>query len=105
MKYEEIFRLKHLLEFFKIPFDFKENHFDGFHLMYPHKGDCVCSVVEFDGSYGARQDLLEIQGLMTEREERETDDTVLGYLTAVDVFNRIRKHYRKTLRLPLSKTK
>lgn len=105
MKYEEIFRLKHLLEYFKIPFDFKENHFDGFHLMYPRKGDCVCSVVEFDGSYGAKQDLLEIQGLMTKREERETDDTVLGYLTAVDVFNRIRKHHQKTLRLPLSKTK
>jgi len=73
--------------------------------MYPHKGDCVCSVVEFDGSYGAKQDLLEIQGLMTKREERETHDTVLGYLTAVDVFNRIRKHHQKTLRFQLSKTK
>ena len=35
----------------------------------------------------------------------ENGDTVLGYLTAVDVFNRIRKHHRKTLRLSLSKTK
>ena len=96
MKYEEIFRLKHLLEQNNIPFDFNENHFDGYHLMYPRKGECVCSVVEFDGSYGAKQDLLEIQGLMTKKEEKETSDTVLGHLTADEVFKRIKKHYKRS---------
>ena len=93
MKYEEIYKLKNMLEEAKIPFDFKENHFDGYHLMYPRKGGCVCSVVEFDGSYGAEKDLLEIQGLMTVKENKETRDTVLGYLSAKNVFKRIKCHF------------
>ena len=61
-------------------------------MIYSSEGKIICSVVEFNGSYGASDDLLEIMGLMTEKEKQETEDDVLGWLTAEDVFNRIKSH-------------
>ena len=94
-KYKEIFRLKEMMDKSGIPYTFNQNHFDGYHLMYPDKGDVVCSVVEFEGSYGYKEDRLEIQGLMTTEEKKETQDDVLGHLSAEDVFGRIAFHYLK----------
>lgn len=37
-------------------------------------------------------------GLMTEKEEQETGDIVLGWLTAEDVFNRIKTHWNSVQR-------
>lgn len=51
----------------------------------------VCSVIPYrdmDGSFS-----LEISGLMTDEEYERTRDTVLGGLSAENVFERIRKHY------------
>lgn len=94
-KYNEIFRLKDMLEKAKIPFDFSELY-GGYHIVYPADGDeCICSVIEHDYSYGREKDLLKIQGLMTKEELEETQDTVLGYLTAEEVFQRIEKHWEK----------
>lgn len=92
-KYNEIFKLKDMLEKAKIPFDFSELN-GGFHIVYPCSDGAVCSVIEHDFSYGRRKDLLEIQGLMTEKEIQDEDNDVLGFLTAEDVFNRIEKHYK-----------
>lgn len=92
-KYNEIFKLKDMLEKAAIPFDLSELH-GGFHIVYPCSDGAVCSVIEHDFSYGRRKDLLEIRGLMTEKERLDTDDDVLGFLTAQDVFNRIEKHYK-----------
>lgn len=94
MQYNEIFKLKDLMVENNIPFDFNEL-FGGFHLSYPSRDKCICSVIEHDFSYGRKSDLLEIQGLMTETEIKRTDDTVLGFLTAENVFKRIKKHYKK----------
>lgn len=47
--------------------------------------------IEHYGSYGKDEDKLEIMGLLTPDEEEH--DSVLGYLTAEDVFERIRKHH------------
>jgi len=71
------------------------------HLVYPSREDYerglgfygdysneVCSVIEGDGTYGYEQDLLEIRGLLTPEEEKK--DTVCGYLTAENVFERIK---------------
>lgn len=92
-KYNEILRLKDMLESAKIPFDFSELH-GGYHIVYSANGDKrICSVIEHDSSYGREKDLLEILGLMTKEELEETQDTVLGYLTAEDVFQRIKKHW------------
>ena len=90
MAYKEIFRLKEMLEKSDIPFEFRKI-FDGFHLCYPKIKDRVCSVIEHEGSYGNQNDLLEIMGLI---EDKETDDDVLGYLSAENVYERISKHYK-----------
>lgn len=105
-KYTEILRLKTMLEKAHIPFFWKEKHFDGHLIAYPDKGErCVCSVVEFNGSYGASGDLLEIMGLMTEKEKQETEDDVLGWLTAEDVFSRIQKHYQGVNQMTIEEMK
>lgn len=94
-KYKEIIKLKEMLEQAKIPFHFSEKN-GGFHICYPGAGFfCICSVIEHDGSYGRNQDLLEIMGLMTKKELKKTQDTVIGYLTADNVFKRIKRHYIK----------
>lgn len=51
----------------------------------------VCSVIA--NGYGSSEGLLEIIGLMTSEEMDRVHDTVLGHLTAEDVFARIRAHY------------
>lgn len=94
-KYNEIFKLKDMLERAKIPFKFSEL-MGGYHIVYPADGgECICSVIEHDGSYGREKDLLEIKGLLTELEEETLEDDVLGYLTAEDVFQRIKNHWEK----------
>ena len=64
--------------------------FDGLQVNYPNKENCVCDAICHSFSYGHEQGLLEIMGL-TEDE----DDDVEGYLTAKEVFKRIKKHYKK----------
>lgn len=92
-KYNEIFRLKEMLESAKIPFIFSELH-GGYHIVYPaYDGKRICSVIEHDRSHGREKDLLEIMGLMTKEELEETQDNVLGYLPAEDVFQRIKNHW------------
>lgn len=91
--FTEIFRLKKMLEEAKIPFQFSENFHGGFHIVYSFEGKEICSVIEHDFSYGREKDLLEIQGLMTEQEMKEEQDSVLGYLTAANVFERIKMHW------------
>ena len=95
MEYTEIFTLKTMLTSAKIPFVFVErDDAFGFQICYPAKGkSCVCSVIEHQYSYGNEKDLLEIQGLLTSDEEKRENDSVLGYLSAADVFERISQHY------------
>lgn len=96
-KYNEIFKLKKMLEKSLVPFEWKE--FDkpskqGFQILYPNDKNRVCSVIEHSFSYGNEKDLLEIQGLLTADEEE--CDSVLGNLTADDVFQRILSHWKGT---------
>lgn len=93
-KYNEILILKKMLEEAKIPFVFEEVlSLGGYHIIYSDEVGQVCSVIEHYGSYGHKDDLLEIMGLLTE-EEKEYDE-VVGYLSAENVFNRIKKHYEE----------
>ena len=101
-KYNEIFKLKSLLEENHIPFEWIEhNDFrNGYQICYPVKSEKpVCSVVEHLFSYGSQKDLLEIQGLLTAEEEEEEYDSVLGNLTADNVFQRILSHWEKINRI------
>lgn len=100
----EIKKLARMLDTARIPFVFTRR-FDhpikkgqsSYHLEYPVSSlsNCakrVCSVIQGYGTYGMEENKLEIMGLI---EPWETDDSVLGHLTAEDVFNRISKHWKE----------
>jgi hypothetical protein len=55
--------------------------------------DRLISVIEGRYTYGEEKDLLEIQGCLTKREQKE--DSVKGWLSAGDVFKRIKRNYYK----------
>lgn len=57
---------------------------------YPNKDEKIMDVICHTGSYGGKDGLLEIMGLLTE--EEELHDDVAGYLTAENVLSRIIKH-------------
>lgn len=98
MAYTEIFKLKRMLEEAEIPFVFSDNVYDKkhiLHIQYPNASDeeRVCSVVQGYGTYGSDVDMLEILGLLTKKESKH--DTVVGWLSAENVFKRIQKHYKE----------
>lgn len=100
-KYTEIFRLKEMLENADIKFEWSEKCYSyspisGFeHYQIQIYGSIngvskrVISVIQGSASYGSEENLLEIMGCLTPEEQEE--DTVKGYLTAENVFNRIEK--------------
>ena len=86
---KEIFKLKELLEDANIPFEFIERkEMEGYQIVYEHNEKFVCSVIQHKFSYGYDVNLLEMLGLTKY-------DDVEGYLSAEEVFERIKKHYRK----------
>ena len=110
---KEIFKLKRMLEKANIPFDYIENFgydprlksvypdiMEHYHICYPSSGDDrVISVVEGLGTYGREQDRLEIMGGLTPYEQFEYGpDGPIGFLTAKNVFRRIKKDYDERLK-------
>lgn len=91
--YKEILELVRMLVKEKIKFDGRRL-FDGWQIEYPSHENRVCSVIEHFGSYGNEEDKLEIMGLLTEDEEEQ--DSVLGFLSADEVFERIYNHWRES---------
>ena len=92
-KYQEILKLHMMLLEKEIPHDILRDC-DGWHISYPCTGlDRVLSAVGFEGTYGAEKDLIEIMGLLTP--EELLMDSIKGYLTAEEVFNRIKEHYEE----------
>ena len=89
-KYNEIVKLHEMLNKADIPHEFEEE-WGGYHILYSCMG-YTCSVIEHDYSYGSNRDLLEIMGLLTAAEA--FNDSVAGYLTADNVFNRILTAHR-----------
>ena len=59
-------------------------------IAYPSKKDRICSAIQGFGSYGEKQNLIEIMGILT---EHGNAGDVEGCLTAKDVFTRIKKHW------------
>ena len=66
--------------------------YDGLQINYPSIENRVCDVICHSGSYGHEHGLLEIMGLV---DRKNAGDDVEGWLTAEDIFKRIRKHYEK----------
>jgi len=90
----EIFRLKEMLIENQIPFNFKTiNKFNlgGYQLFYPSCDNAICLVIQSGISCGNEHNMLEIRGLWTEQEAQ--DNSVVGWLTAEEVFKRIHKDY------------
>lgn len=108
-KYKEIFRLKRMLEKAEIPFEFVEcfgydkrllseypDIMDHYQICYPSKDEnIVISVIGGFGAHGAEQDKLEIMGGLTPWEKYNHGDTVIGWLTAENVFKRIKKDWEE----------
>ena len=92
---KEITNLATMLNAVNIPFEVF-GYFDGAVVKYPSIDKEVCSVICHKGSYGHAKGLLEIMGLLTE--EEEAYDSVVGWLTAEDVFTRIAEHYVKEMK-------
>lgn len=113
MEYKEIFRIKKMLEEANIPFKFTDDlfhvkdkisrggldyiRFNSFYPAYQIKiyrngtKEDICDVVQHYASYGSERDLLEIMGGLTK--EEQDCDSVLGYLTAEEVFKRFKQCY------------
>ena len=91
MKRNEIVKLSKMLDKEGIPHEDMQL-FDGIQVNYPNKENCICDAICHSFSYGHEQGLLEIMGLV---DEEKVGDSVEGYLTAKEVFKRIRKHYKK----------
>jgi hypothetical protein len=70
---------------------------DNYQICYPafDPEKRVISVIGGFGAYGHEQDKLEIMGLLTPYEKFYYGDSVVGYLTAKNVFKRIKNHYEK----------
>lgn len=90
--YREILKLECMLSEANIPHTLGRIY-DGWQVCYPTNDPCtrVMDAIEHFGSYGKDIDKIEIMGLLTPYEEEH--DYVLGYLTAEEVFKRIKKHY------------
>ena len=88
----ELLKLVKLLAKADIPFEIFpfsiEKLTATFQVCYPNKEDCVCDAICHKYSYGYDQGLLEIMGL-----SEDPCDDVEGWLTAEQVFERIRNHY------------
>ena len=109
-EYNEIKKLDKLLTEANIPHYFlAEDDENSYQLVYygpngrpmPKPGEsfgigigAVCSAIQNAGSFGNEKDLIEICGLLTDEELEE--NSVKGYLTAEDVFNRIKEHWDLT---------
>ena len=117
-KYKEIFKLKRMLEKADIPFEFIEcfgydkkllstfpDIMDHYQIFYPSKGeDQKISVIGGFSAYGYEKDKLEIMGLLTPWERFE-GNTVVGWLTAENVFKRIKKDWEESKDERISVTK
>jgi len=92
---EEIEKLKEMLKKSGIPFEEVEMN-GGKQIIYSYKNNRVLDAVCHSFSYGHEQGLLEIMGLLTEEESKY--DEVAGWLTAKDVYSRIKRHNEKVRR-------
>jgi len=91
-EYTEIRNLAFMLWNEEIPF---ETRFimNGMQVIYPNNNleERICDAIEHDGSYGRTEDKLELMGLLTSEERK--NDSVVGNLSAQEVFDRIKKHF------------
>ena len=93
--YKEILKLNAMLDNAKIPHRTHRLD-DGWKVIYApyHPDSRVADAIETRYSYGVDDDLLELAGRLLTKEELKYD-SVVGGLTAKDVFERISKHWEE----------
>lgn len=104
MKYTAILKLKKMLDEANIPYQsFTDDHlgmkdfitenplYADMYPMYALRLNDKIDVIQGYSTYGGRQDLLEIMGAMTVEEIEH--DSVVGWLTAEEVFKRFKYCY------------
>lgn len=93
--YNEILKLNTMLDNAKIPHIMRRLD-DGWQVIYTpyHPDSWVADAIETYYSYGAEDDLLELAGRLLTGEELKRY-SVVGGLTANDVFQRISKHWEE----------
>ena len=90
-EFREILELERMLIDAQIPHAIRRLY-DGWQICYPSiDNHGVLSAIEFTGSYGSENDLIEIMRLLDEQEGEF--DAVCGNLSAKNVFERIKNHY------------
>lgn len=89
-KYTEILKLRQMLCKAGIPHTLSRMY-DGWQIIYFRGQEQIANAVQHRFSYGAEKDMLELQGLL-KPQEKECDD-VAGYLSANEVFKRIKKDF------------
>ena len=89
-KYKEIHKLDKLLTDASIPHTFS-SFYDGWQVCYPTDKNRLLDAVEHFGSYGANKDLLEIMNFAKGR-----PNGIEGWLSAEEVFDRIKHHYKES---------
>lgn len=85
----ELLRLASMLQAANIPFEIRDC-WEGYQICYPCIEERISDAVCHGFSYGHEQGLLEIMGLVN---EEEVGDSVEGWLTAEQVFERWHKHW------------
>lgn len=97
-EYKEILKLDKMLSERAIPHVLRRID-DGWQVIYapldPEKW--VLDAIETRYSYGSEYDLIEIAGKLLTKEEL-WEDSVVGHLTAENVFERILAHWRSVFR-------
>lgn len=93
MKMTEMSKLFLLLADADIPFETHEI-FGTMQICYPTIKNRICDAICHEFSYGHEEGLLEIMGLVDPEICDDVDD-VEGYLTAEEVFARIKADYEK----------
>lgn len=90
----EMNKLIEMLNNANIPFELTADILDNENnqVWYPSYKNPICDVICHQYSYGGEKGLLEIMGLLTEEEAEY--DSVIGYLTAENIFKRIEQHYQ-----------
>lgn len=96
-KYTEIFKLKEKLDAIDLEYEFHDHgnklmKFEHYQiLLFDEKGERIVSVIQGSGTYGGNDNKLEIMGLLTPEEEE--CESVVGWLSADEVYERIMKYY------------
>ena len=83
--------LKRMLKEANIPYTIEKDFFGNDQIWYPSRENVICDVICNMASYGYSEGLLEMMGLLTPEEEEY--DSVIGWMTSIDVFTRISDHY------------